>query len=361
MHTAELVAQKLAAKFLEEGLFTATTPMKHSAAQGLLPASASPGIDVEEFYEEQGFAGLAVQAVGHEQGSDHERVHIYVAKGSKSAIQSLPVGDGAVEIAVNRVGRLVVKPEQANAVTNHGNVFVRKNRVACGSSCAPSGENHSGTFGALVRTKDKQLCLLSCNHVIAACNHTPVGMPILSPSNADASPTERAPGTIARHDAICELRSGVPALVNPCEEDVALACITDPGLVTSWQGDAPGYDTPKTIAPPTSGMRVKKTGRTTGLTTGTVEARIGTLMNLPYKTKHFSATVWFRNVWSIRGDDDEPFALPGDSGSLVVNENGPTAVGLIFAVSATDIAFMIPMNRVSQCFGGIRLVGGHGV
>jgi hypothetical protein len=50
-------------------------------------------------------------------------------------------------------------------------------------------------------------------------------------------------------------------------------------------------------------MRVKKTGRTTGLTTGTVEARIGTLMNLPYKTKHFSATVWFRNVWSIRGDD----------------------------------------------------------
>ncbi len=193
-------------------------------------------------------------------------------------------------------------------------------------------------FCALVRKqgrREKQLYILSANHVLAACNHIPVDMPILSPSSADGGPTLSAPREIGRHAEICELRSGEPSLVSPCSEDVALARVTEPNHVTSWQGPVGsdgGYDTPTNAVAVRDGMRVKKIGRTTGLTQGTVEAKL-VPFPLPYKLKPFSATVWFKEMWSIRADSGKHFALAGDSGSLVVTEDGSAAVGLLFAAS----------------------------
>jgi hypothetical protein len=108
-------------------------------------------------------------------------------------------------------------------------------------------------------------------------------------------------------------------------------------------------------------MRVKKVGRTTGLTTGTVES-ILTPFAIPYKSRHFSATVWFQEMWTVRGDSGSQFALPGDSGSLVVDNSGASAAGLLFAVGGlADYGIVIPMTHVAGLFGGISLVGGHGI
>jgi hypothetical protein len=203
--------------------------------------------------------------------------------------------------------------------------------------------------------------ILSNNHVLAACNHTPVGMPILAPSNMDASPGVRAPGEIARHAEICELRSGVPALVDPLKADLALAGVPDPDAVSSWQGDdVDGYDTPRHVVTPRSGLSVKKFGRTTGLTTGRVESEV-TLSPVPYKSRFFTATVYFKGVWSVLGDGGIPFALPGDSGSLVVTHDGRSAVGVVFAAAQGGYGFMIPMDHVATCFSGLRLVDKHGI
>jgi hypothetical protein len=113
---------------------------------------------------------------------------------------------------------------------------------------------------------------------------------------------------------------------------------------------------------PTSGLVVKKFGRTTGFTTGIVEAKTTAPLGLDYNSKHFQAKVWFTNVWSVRAHPDPVFALPGDSGSLIVNENATHALGLLFACNKSgDTAWFIPMQNISAAFHGLDLVGGHGL
>jgi hypothetical protein len=362
MLDAKAVAQQLAQPFLSHGNYTFASTKRADQRAGVSPA-ATGGEAVDELLSE-GFAGLAVQSVGYEEGAENPRVHVYIVKGSRRRIASISDPNYQVEVEVNRMGKLMVRPEQASSATNQGNVFVRKKRVACGSSCAPSAEQYAGTFGALVRKKaSNDMYVLSNNHVLAACNHVPVGMPILAPGNMDGRPGERAPGEIARHSEICALASGEPALVPPCREDVAIARVVDPALVTSWQGDiSAGYDTPGVAASPVSGMRVKKFGRTTGMTTGTIEALINTPTAIPYRATHFTATVWLIDVWTIRADGGRPFALPGDSGSLVVTEDGAAAVGLVFAPTPQgDYGWIVPMTHILTLFGGITLATKHGL
>jgi hypothetical protein len=361
---AERMAQALSARFLAQGSYGSAVAMKGSVVERILPVSATTEPDVDDFIPETAFAGLEVQSVGYEAGAKAQKVHIYVSRASARAIQSLPTADEQVTIEVNRIGKLLVRPEQASSVTNRGRIFEHKQRIACGSSCAPSGESYAGTMGALVRKdrKEGSLYILSNNHVLAACNHTAVGMPILAPANIDASPTARAPGEVARHAEICELRSGEPSLVQPCLEDVAIARVSNPDAVSSWQGDdQQGFDTPSRVVPLKAGMRVQKFGRTSGRTTGTVEARLNTLTPIPYKSRLFSATVWFKDVWTVAGDEGESFALPGDSGSLVATEDGTASVGLVFAATPSVYGLIIPMNHLISCFGKIELVNKHGI
>jgi hypothetical protein len=57
-----------------------------------------------------------------------------------------------------------------------------------------------------------------------------------------------------------------------------------------------------------------------------------------------------------------PFALPGDSGSLVVNEDASAAVGIVFAANSSgDYGWIVPMPAVIATFGGLTLLAAHGV
>jgi hypothetical protein len=145
--------------------------------------------------------------------------------------------------------------------------------------------------------------------------------------------------------------------------DAAIAEVPDAALVSSWQGDdLAGYDTPAKSAALRSGMRVKKFGRTTGLTTGTVEAFVPTPWMLPYKSGKFSATVWFTDTWTVLGDNSDEFALPGDSGSIVVTEDNSAVVGLLFAVNTRgQYGIIMPIGPVLAAVGGATLVSGHGI
>ena len=145
--------------------------------------------------------------------------------------------------------------------------------------------------------------------------------------------------------------------------DAATAAVTDQNLIISWQGDdTQGYDTPPNTGAPISGMKVKKFGRTTGFTTGVVEAFVPTPWILPYKSGKFSATVWFTDTWTIRTDTADPFALPGDSGSLVVSADGRFAIGLLFAVNNKgQYGIIMPIDQVLAAFGRATLLFGHGI
>lgn len=361
MPGAREYAESLMRQFLAGGNFVNAGPVAAGALVNIAPAHSGVSI-AAEFERDEVVTNLPVQAVAF--SSDDERVFVYVTKGPRRReleLRTSATNDG-VPLTIARVGNVSVRPAQSAKMRARGGVFLKGKRVACGSSIAPAGEAYAGTFGALVRRSGSgDLFMLSNNHVLGGCNHTEVGQPILAPSPIDATPSTPAPRAVATHADICELRSGVPGLVTPGLADLALARVTDPDLVSSWQGDENGCDTPSSVIAPSSYLRVKKAGRTTGLTSGVVEAR-ALQFALPYAARRFGATVWFDGAWTVRGDEGEPFAAPGDSGSLVVTEDGAHAVGIIFAVSTNgDLAYMLPMPHVAGCFGALALVSKHGV
>ena len=60
--------------------------------------------------------------------------------------------------------------------------------------------------------------------------------------------------------------------------------------------------------------------------------------------------------------DSDPFALPGDSGSLIASEDASSAIGLLFAVNNKgDYGIFVPIQDVLRAFGNLELVSGHGV
>lgn len=365
MANAEDIATRLAYEFLRAGQYSASTgPVELPRLYARAAMVDEVGVDNFAARLEP-FSGLQVQSVGFEDGPEEPKVHLYLTRGSVHSMKALPNKIDDVPVATHKMGAITIRPNAPALSTNRGNVYERKDRICCGTSCGPTSERGAGTLGAIVTmTGGSDLFLLSNNHVFAGCNHVPQNQPILAPSNMDGRPDARAPHEIGRHHAIGELRSGDPLFVKPCDADVALARATNPTGISSWQGDSVnGYDTPTHFAQPTSLIKVKKFGRTTGLTYGEIEARVNTPMPVSYQSNHFKGVVWFTDVWTIRARmPSQHFALPGDSGSLVVSEDASTAVGLVFAGNPSgEYAWMIPMATVISSLGGLQLVGGHGL
>lgn len=363
MANADEIASQLAYEFLRTGRYGASTGPVEMPQLAVVAAGVEDEAVTGYAERVEGFSGLAVQSVGFEQGPREPAVHIYLTRGAAKQMKALPQEIDSVPIKVHRMGPITVRPEAMATSTNRGNIFEHHDRICCGSSCGPTSERSAGTIGAIVKIAGgNDLFLLSNNHVLSGCNHVPHNQPILAPANMDGRPDATAPHEIGRHHMLHELRSGDPHFVAPGGIDLALARVTNPARISSWQGDNhSGYDTPSAIAEPISLQRVKKVGRTTGLTFGEVEARINTPTPIEYKAKHFKGTVWFRDVWTVRAVS-QYFALPGDSGSLVVSEDGQIALGILFAGNPSgDYGWIIPMPAAVAVFGGLVLVDGHGV
>lgn len=360
MNASDL-AKSLAAKFLENGNYDLVGASIENSFErlGVRPAAVN---DLNEYFADaEGFSGLSVEAVGYTPGAKQEKVIIYVARGSKKMLRSLPKQIDDCPVVVKVLGRTRPGPSPSMARHGVGELFERNDRIACGSSCAPINESFAGTMGAIASLGDS-LFVLSNNHVFACCNHTPIGMHICCPSAMDAKAGRRPPTSFATYHQMVELRSGDPMCVTPATLDAAAAIVTVPEAITSWQGDENGFDTPSLSVAPASEMRVKKVGRTTGLTLGVIEAEVNTPWVMPYKSKKFTGHVWFTDTWTARSEDGDPFALPGDSGSLVVTEDGQAAVGLLFATNNSgEYGIFAPINSVLAALGGLQLVSGHGL
>jgi hypothetical protein len=278
---------------------------------------------------------------------------------SPTAQKRLPTSlDG---ITIKYIGQTVIDPMPPTVpLTSQigGPRFsVVNGRFTCGSSITAAPIASAGTLGALVRLPDGTLCGLSNNHVTGDCNHTQVDMYVLCPSPIDADPKLPPPTAIGRHHRLVQLRSGDPAQVAKQEVDAAIFRIEKPEMVTSWQGES-AYDTPTSIIPLIAGMKVKKFGRTTGETRGQVLGPVLTPIDIPYRAANFQSKVHFTGIWAVRGSGGDPFSEHGDSGALVVTEDGLNAVGLLFA-GAGPVAFIMSIDKVLSAFDGAMLVGGH--
>lgn len=210
----------------------------------------------------------------------------------------------------------------------------------------------AGTFGVVVRDRATGTRLiLSNNHVLANSNNATIGDPILQPGPADGG--QQGPDTIAQLERFhpityitapgtCSIASGVAGLANllaqllgshhrleALQSDPSSANLIDAALARPLD-DAAILDDILEIGP-VEGMLpaallmpVRKSGRSTGFTTGQIVA-LDTTVDVSYgtdRTARFEGQVI-----------TTPMSAPGDSGSLLVTGDPPRAVGLLFAGS----------------------------
>jgi hypothetical protein len=203
-----------------------------------------------------------------------------------------------------------------------------------------------GTLGGLV-TDGSSFFILSNNHVLAKTNTALIGDDIVQPGLLDVN-CEQSPA-----DVVADLTDFETISFSADNAiDAAIAAIV-PGQVDT-SGSILDIGQPgSTPATPAIGMPVKKSGRTTGLTHGTIIA-VNVTINVSYPKggrcgTRFLQTATFTNQIRVSGSS---FSAGGDSGSLIVEDvdSCPRPVGLLFAGSETD-TFANPMEDVLDAFG----------
>ena len=180
---------------------------------------------------------------------------------------------------------------------------------------------------------------LSNNHVYALENDAPIGSNVLQPGRYDlncASGSNALLGTLTRFVQI-QFSTNANNRV-----DGAIAAAPTTNLGKSTPSD--GYGTPgSTIAAAALNQVVRKYGRTTGLTTGSVVS-----LNATVNVGYSSGTARFVGQIVIRGKGQ--FSRGGDSGSLIVNgSNRP--VGLLFAGSSNGYTIANQIGDVLSALG----------
>jgi hypothetical protein len=226
-------------------------------------------------------------------------------------------------------------------VEDRGDILFAKNTARIrpcpgGFSISPQkviNLGNSGTLGAVVRVNGTFGFILSCNHTIAQNNFGPVGAVILQPAVID--------GDVSSQNAIATLERWVPITFDGetlNEVDCALARVLEP-----WEDfvtrNVYEIGIPATIGNAKVNQAVRKSGRTTGLTNGTVLSENATIL---------VSGALFQNQLEMTS-----MAAPGDSGSLLFDQNSLTALGLIFAADADGSRCNankvdIVLDRISQ-------------
>jgi hypothetical protein len=239
--------------------------------------------------------------------------------------QADPTQSAVASVTVSAGGFLVDQRTQTRPIelgTSGGNAGDKSSNFCC-----------SGTLGALV-TRNGENFILSNNHVLGRSDQATAGEPIAQPGLIDS---HCAPGNVvANFSQSTQLQNGTSAAA----ADAALAEIV-PGQVDSTGSILQlgsvscGRAQP---APPASttilagvGMNVAKSGRTTGLTCGTIGAVSVDGVKVDYQTSCGSGstfTVTFNNQVIV---DTPSFSDAGDSGSLIVNTETAEPTALLFA------------------------------
>ncbi|HEX6901871.1 MAG TPA: hypothetical protein VF789_19275 [Thermoanaerobaculia bacterium] len=200
------------------------------------------------------------------------------------------------------------RPVRAGISTGH--IAITAGTISCFCRSVRPGDN------------PEQVYVLSNNHVYADVNNASPGDLLLQQGRADGG---GAADEIARLDRFVFMNLGG---VIPNRVDGAIGRLS-PGV--SFDPEICSIGRINGTAQAFQGMRVRKHGRTTGLTEGAVTSiNYDALVGMD----HMDPSVVARFVDQIRVERTAPhptFGLGGDSGSLVVTSEGTDAVGLYFA------------------------------
>jgi len=205
--------------------------------------------------------------------------------------------------------------------------------VPIGVSVGNDNECAAGTIGCVV-DKGGQKYILSNNHVLARQNAASIGEDIVQPGRYDSKPK-------CAHIAdnkVADLSAFVPIVFSTSANnrvDAAIALFSTTDFTCATLPAYYGLPSSTTVAA-FVGQAVKKVGRTSSLSTGSVTA-INATVNVGYSagTARFTGQIMTTSI-----------SRSGDSGSLVVtNDANNNPVGLLYAGSSSTTV-LNPINEV---------------
>jgi hypothetical protein len=209
----------------------------------------------------------------------------------------------------------------------------------------------SGTLGAVVRDAAGNRYILSNNHVIANTNNGRPGQPIGQPGLIDAN------CRVARAEPVAQLTRFVTILFGGGQRnkvDAAIARVI-PGRVSNV-GRILDIGRPGPPIAPRLGMRVKKSGRTTGKTVGRIIAVNATVrVEMPdFCGDERGRIARFVQQIVVETTTNRRFTDSGDSGSLIVTRQSscPRSVGLLFAADEDGVAIG---NRIQNVLSALNV------
>ena len=222
----------------------------------------------------------------------------------------------------------------------------------------------AGTLGCLVK-KNNEIYILSNNHVLANSNEASIGDIILQPGPYDGGQnpqdqiavlSEFVPIGFEDEDSDCGIAGSLVSFLNMLSEMVGSTTRLRPYRIQQTENKVDcaiarplnsndvineilQIGTISGVQEGELGMNIKKSGRTTGFTTGTIE-QVSVSAQVSYGT----------NKVALFTDQLLAGAMSqgGDSGSAVLNGNN-NLVGLLFAGSETTTI----INRIGNIFGAL--------
>lgn len=240
-----------------------------------------------------------------------------------------------------------------------------RRRPACGGLSIGHKAITAGTLGCVVR-RGAESFILSNNHVLADSNRAARGDEILQPAAYDggrlpddlvARLEDYVPISVGEQESTCAVASGAARLLSDAarlfgsdarlraytvatNENLVDAAIARPIRVEDIETAIMDIGTPSGTAEGALGMAVRKSGRSTGYTTGEI-VQVDVTADIDYdgRTARFTDQL-------MCGAMSEG----GDSGSVVVDESGHL-VGLLFAGSDSTTL----MNRIDNVFEALEI------
>lgn len=235
-------------------------------------------------------------------------------KDSKSFVPSPSQRIPTALPAIDERGRFVPGDEIPVIILETGDIVAHQENTARMRPC-PGGfsvghrNGGVGTYGGNVRLGANYGFILSCNHVLANSNEAAEGDEILQPGVGD--------GGNLQDDIIARLDRWVPINFAGGENEVDCA-IAQAVSSDDISRNVQGIGIPSSIANPSHNQEVRKSGRTTGLTTGRI-----TSLNATTRVRLNNRTAIFVNQLQYTR-----MSAAGDSGSLVWDLNTLSVVGL---------------------------------
>lgn len=280
-------------------------------------------------------------------------IHVYLdEENPRASVTALPRQVDGVEVRVIQTDQ--IKALDGPPGTSHRQTFPRP--VPMGASTSNNNGIFAGTLGFRVFRigQSSNVGYITNNHVAAASSTNLCPLQV-NPQRLPAFGVDQcqdgrldAPGNACITPRIGDLVQAVPIVMGGSFQNTVDAAFVQStrALVNKTILDI-GNPSP-TIIEPAIGASVRKSGRTTGLTTGTINT-INTSMNIGYGacgTARFVGQI-------IIGPGG--FSAPGDSGSPILTNVLDSAgrrrpVGLLFAGSST----LTVANRIGDVLGALH-------